>query len=180
MPLHPIETVVIDAVTVVKDPFREELKQVPREFGTAAVFRTYDLPNTPNALIGGKVFTYDAADVSTPDNGVTCVHDTASRRFKVQSVVVAGNTVFLATAVGGGPNAVTATAAGMAALSATPQLVLIKPVALNTGAMTIAWNGGSAIAAVSPGGAALAADEFDPARYYFILVTATANTLVNW
>lgn len=90
MPLHPIETIVIDAVTVVKDPFREELKQVPREFGTAAVFRTYDLPNTPNALIGGKLFSYDAADATTADDGVNCVHDAALRRFKLKTTVVSG------------------------------------------------------------------------------------------
>jgi hypothetical protein len=90
MPLHPIETTVIDTVNVVKDPFREELKQNPREFGSVATFRTYDLPNTPNALIAGRLYSYDASDVTTTDDGLNCVHDAASRRYKLKTTVVSG------------------------------------------------------------------------------------------
>ena len=173
MAVHPIEGVVIDATNVVKDPFREEIKQLPREFGTAANFRTYDLPNTPNMLIAGKLFAYDAADVTTADDGVTCIHDAASRRFKIVPVVVAGYTVFEATVIAGTADAIEATVPGMATLSATPQFIWVTPTANNTGAATIKFNGGAFVSLKSPMGVALAADEWISGVPYMIRATST-------
>lgn len=173
MAVHPIEGVVIDTTNVVKDPFREEIKQLPREFATAANFRNHDLPNTPNMLIGGKLFSYDAADITTADDGVTCIHDAGARRFKIVPVVVAGFTVFEATVVAGSADAIELTVPGMATLSATPQFVWFTPVANNTTTVTIKFNGGAFVALKSPRAAALAADDIQDDVPYLIRATST-------
>lgn len=172
MTQHPIETTVVNGAQVNKSTFREEIKQYPREFGTAAAFRLHGLPNTPNALIAGTLYKYDAADLTTPDNGTTCVLDASSRRFKRQAASVLGSTLFTASSVAG-TNAVTCNTDGMATLSATPQLIWIVFVNNNTGAMTIGFDGAASVALKSPLGNALASDEVLAGPPYLLRVTAT-------
>lgn len=175
MAVHPIEAVIIDGVDVDKDLTREELRQYPREFGTAAVLRTFDLPNTPNVIIAGKNFSYDSADTTTPDDGVTCIHDAAHRRFKIVPVTILGSTMFIASAVAGTATSLDVTVIGMSSLSASPQFVWVTPNVNITGPAQIAFNGSvSYVPIVRDSGATLAADDMLAGRKYLLAVTSTS------
>lgn len=177
MALHPLEAVLVNGVTVSKAALKEELKQNVRDFGSVVNFRTYDLPNVPKAIIANSLYYYDATDFTSADNGTTVVLDAMARRFKKVTLSVAGETIFRQTAIGGSANALTITSNGLAALSATPQLIIITPTAPNTGPATIAYDGGAVLSLKSNTGAALAADEL-LARPTIISVTSTDSRII--
>lgn len=152
MPDHPIDAILTTGVQVVKASLRAELKKYARDFVDAATFNTYDLPGVTLAVIEGQLYLYDPTDLTTPDNGTTCILDASSRRFKRQSAATAGATLFRASSVAG-TNTVTASTDGMPSPSATPRLVLIEFANDNSGAMTIAFDGGAALDLEIDGGA---------------------------
>ena len=172
MAQHPIEVAVVNATQVNKAPFREEIKQYVREFGSVALFRTYDLINTPNALIGGVFYRYDSLDLITADNGTTCVHDLSARRFKKQTLAVAGSTVFTASSVAG-TNTITATTDGLLVPSVTPQYVMFTPANNITGPASITFDAWPTLNFNSPLGNALNSDEVVAGIPYMLRVTST-------
>ena len=180
MAVHPIEAVVIDNVEVDKEPFREEIRQYLREFLTAVNFRTYDLPNTPNALIDGVLFSYDAADLTTADNGVSCVHDASARRFKTVPVSIPSNR-YIGITVGGTAQAITI--ATSQALSSITQYstVLWKAAANITGANpTAAVDTVSALPIKSPTGGSLAAYEIHANGWYEMMAMGGVIPTEYW
>lgn len=90
MPAHPLDAILANGVAVNKASTKSEVKKYSRDWGLAANFRTYDLPDTTIAVINGYLFIYDPADLTTADNGVSCVHDASARRFKRQESEVTG------------------------------------------------------------------------------------------
>ena len=178
MPLHPIEAVLVNAVTVNKATLREELKQNVRDFGSVANFRTYDLPNVPKAVINNSLYYFDATDFISADNGNSVVWDVMARRFKKVTLAVAGETLFRQTAIAGSANALAITSNGLASLSATPQLILITPAANNTLAATIAYDGGAVLPLLSNIGNPLAADELI-ARPTLVSATSTDTRIIT-
>ncbi len=85
MTTHPIDALIVDGAPVSKSAFRAELRNYVREFTSVANFRTYDLSSTPDVLIAGVVWKYDSTDFVTADDGVSCILDLSSRRYKKQS-----------------------------------------------------------------------------------------------
>lgn len=172
MTLHPIETILVNGVSVNKGALRDYAKRLVYDFGDAADFRTYSLAGVETAIIEDALYTYDASDLVSADNGTTCIHDLDGRRFKLNTLSVAGETIFRATAVGGTANDPEITTNGLATLSATPQLILVVFASSNSGAMTIKWDAQAAQALKSPGGSALASGEVLAGRPYLISVTS--------
>lgn len=80
---HPIRTILANSIDPNKALLRPEIEQYPREFTDVATFRTYDLPGVPNAIIAGRLWRFDALDLATADDGVSCVHDASARRYKL-------------------------------------------------------------------------------------------------
>lgn len=144
MPNHPLDSILVDGIRPNKAAFRSEIKKYSRDFEDAINFRTFDLPDVTIAVIDGQLYLYDPLDLITADNGTTCIHDASARRFKRQSALVAGETIFRASSVAG-TNAITANTNGMPVPSTTPRLLLIEFVNDNTDAMTIALDGQPAI-----------------------------------
>jgi len=177
---HPIEAVIVNGSSVDKGALREELKKYVRDFGSVAAFRLLSLAGVEAAVIADKLYYFDSADLSTADNGTTCVHDVDGRRFKQATVSasVSGQTIFSQTALGGTANALTVTTDGMAALSSTPQYIIITPSAACTGTVTIAYDGGAVLALLSNTGSALAADELLP-RPTLIRATSTDSRIIT-
>lgn len=181
MTAHPIEAVFVNGVAVDKGAVRAALKKYIYDFETAASFRLYELGvSTPKAMIDNALWFYDAADLTTPDNGTTCIHDADGNRYKKVTLSVAGKTLFTQTAIAGTADALAVTSDGMATLSATPQYIIITPSAAITGPATIAFDGAAAIDLLSNVGAALAADEL-LARPTLLSVTSTdARIITPW
>lgn len=178
MTAHPIHAVFVDGTPVSKDDAREEVKQYPREFLTATAVRTYDLDNTPNVLIAGKLFAYDSTDTTTADDGVFCVHDLTHRRFKIIPASVVGSTAFIASAIAGTANSIDATVPGLSALSSTPQFVWVTPALNNTTTAQIKFNGGSYVPLVRDDGTALSAN--DVVADHKLLLAATSTSAQIW
>jgi hypothetical protein len=169
---HPIVSVLVDGSNVNKGAFRDAMKKAVFAYGNAAAFRLYSLPDVTSAIIADDLYRYDPLDLVTADNGTTCIHDADGRRFKLNTLSVAGETIFRATAVGGTANDPEITTNGLATLSATPQLILVVFASSNSGAMTIKWDAQAAQALKSPGGSALANGEVLAGRPYLISVTS--------
>lgn len=176
MPSHPLDSILVTGLQPNKAAFREELKNYARDWLDVATFRTYDLPGVIIAVIDGQLYEYDPLDLTTPDNGTTCIHDASSRRFKRQSAATAGSTLFRASTVAG-TNAVTANTDGMPALSATPRLLLITFINDNTNAMTIALDGGAVIP-IRIHGAAIPTGTIIANIPYVLEVTSTAAEVI--
>lgn len=180
MAIHPIETVIVDANNVDKEPFREEMKQYPREFTDAATFNTFDLPNTPNALIGGVLFAFDPADVTTPDNGVSCIHDAAARRFK-RAVILLPSTRYIGIAVAGTAQAIEITTSEAISSIEEFSTVLWTPAANITGPdPTAEVDTVPPLPIKSPTGAALAADEIFVGRWYEMMAMGGSTPTEYW
>jgi hypothetical protein len=171
MPDHPLDTIFANGVAVQKALVKAEFKKYARDFVNAATFRTYDLPGVTIAIISGKLYLYDPADLTTPDDGTLCIHDASSRRFKLQTASIAGSTLFTASSVAG-TNAVTANTDGMPTPSATKRYVMIVFVNDNTGAMTITFDGGSALD-LEIDGAAIPTGTIIAGKRYLLEVTST-------
>lgn len=184
MASHPIEAVLVNGVNVNKAALIAEIKAYVRDFGDAADFRLYSLDGVDTAIINDALYTYDPLDLVTADNGTTCVHDLDGRRFKLNTLSVAGETIFRATAVAGSANAPELTTNGLDTLSATPQLILVVFVSNNSGAMTIKYDAQAAGDLKSPSGAALANGEVLAGRPYLISATSTESRIylsgVTW
>jgi hypothetical protein len=176
MPDHPLEAILTTGLDVNKAALKAELKNYARDWLDVVTFRTYDLPGVIIAVIDGQLYEYDPLDLITADNGTTCIHDASARRFKRQSAATAGSTLFRASAVAG-TNAVTADTDGMPALSATPRLLLIEFANDNTGAMTIALDGGAAVA-IQIHGAAIPTGTIIANIPYVLEVTSTSAQVI--
>lgn len=170
---HPIASVLIDGSPVNKGAFRDAMKMATFDYGDAADFRLYSLPGVNSAIINDELFRYDAADLVTADNGTTCIHDADGRRFKVNTLSVAGETIFRATYSTGTANAQQFTTNGLDTLSATPQLVFVVFNADPTGATQVKFDAQSFIDLKSPGGAAIGNGEVLAGRPYLLSVTST-------
>lgn len=168
---HPLDAILLTGSSVVKASLRSEIKKYARDFVDATTFRTYDLPGVTLAVIEGQLYLYDPLDLTTPDNGSTCIHDLSARRFKRQSASVAGSTLFTASSVAG-INAVTANTDGMPSPSATKRYVIIVFANDNTGAMTIAFDGGAALD-LEIDGAAIPSGTVIAGKRYLLEVTST-------
>lgn len=176
MPNHPIDAILVTGLQPNKAALRSEIKNYARDWLDVATFRTYDLPGVIIAVINGQLYEYDPLDLTTPDNGTTTIHDASSRRFKRQSAVVAGSTLFTASGVAG-TNAVTATTDGMPALSATKRLLRIRFINGNTSAMTLALDGGAVIP-IRIHGAAIPTGTIIANILYELEVTSTAAEVI--
>ena len=93
MTAHPLEAVLVNGVSVDKAALKTELKFNVRDFDTVTAFRIYELGvTTPKAIIANALWYFDAADLTTADNGTTCVHDANGNRHKKVTLSVAGET----------------------------------------------------------------------------------------
>lgn len=184
MPAHPIESAIINGVSVNKGALRDAMKMAVFDYGDAADFRLYSLPGVESAIINDALFKFDAADLVTADNGTTCIHDADGRRFKLITVTVAGETIFRGSVTGGSANAPELTTNGLDTLSATPQLILVVFTNSNTGAMQIKYDAQAIGDLKSPSGAALADGEVLAGRPYLISATSTESRIylsgVTW
>lgn len=171
---HPIEAVIVNGASVDKAVLRAELKKYARDYGTAVAFRLLSLSGVEAAVIADKLYYYDAADLSTADNGTTCIHDVDGRRFKQATVsaTVAGATVFEASSVSG-TDTVTCTTDDMPSPSSTASWLMVVFANTNTGAMTINPDGAGAIALKDRAGGALGAGAVIAAVPYLVRVTST-------
>lgn len=126
MGTHPIDAIFTNGVAVSKAAIRAFMRRLAYNFDDFATARTYDLDNTAIIAIAGFIFAYDNADFVTADNGTTCMVDAGGRRFKKQTVSVAGKTIFSQVTIAGGSTAThyKITTDGVPVLSATPILLL--------------------------------------------------------
>ena len=170
---HPIVSVLVDGSNVNKGAFRDAMKKAVFAYGEAADFRLYSLPDVTSAIINDDLYRYDPLDLVTADNGTTCIHDADGRRFKKNTLAVAGETLFRGTYSAGVATAPEFTTNGLAILSSTPQLVLVVFNADSTGAMTVKFDAQSAVSLKSPGGSAIASGEGLAGRPYLLSVTST-------
>lgn len=170
---HPISAVLVDGVAVNKGALRDYIKNLVYDFGDSDDFRTFSVAGVNTAIINDALYTYDPDDLVTADNGTTCVHDADGRRFKLNTLTVAGETIFRSTAVAGTANAPEFTTNGIGTLSSTPQFILVVFGSNNSGAMTVKFDAQSAVALKSPSGAALADGEVLAGRPYLLSATST-------
>jgi len=178
---HPIDSAFVNNVPPNKADIRALGRKLIYNFDDVATFRTYDLDNTKTVAVAGTLYNYDSTDLTTADDGITCIVDLAGRRFKKATVTasVNGNTFFRQTALAGGANALQVTTDGtMPGLTSTPSFVLVTPSANNTGATTIKFNGGTTLNLIGADGNALAADNLIAGRTYWLAVTSTNATIL--
>lgn len=160
MTLHPIETILVNGVSVNKGALRDYAKRLVYDFGDAGDFH-YSLAGVETAIIEDALYTYDASDLVSADNGTTCIYDLDERRFRAQHAVCCRRGgVFRATAQVGGLRPMIRRSPPMGwPRSRQPQLILVVFASSNSGAMTIKWDAQAAQALKSPGGSALANGE---------------------
>lgn len=171
---HPIDSVIVNGVSVDKAALRAEIKKYTRDYGNAAAFRLLSLAGVESAIITDKLYYFDAADLSTADDGSACIHDADGRRFKQATVSAtgAGATVYEASSVSG-TDTVTCVTDDMPAPSSTATWLMIVFANTNTGAMTLNPDAAGAIGLKDRAGGALAAGAVIAAVPYLIRVTST-------
>jgi tetrahydromethanopterin S-methyltransferase subunit H len=124
-------------------------------------------------------FRYDAADTATADDGVNCIADLAGRRYKLIPTSGGGggggSGIAYQTAIAGTANQLNVTATGIAALSGTPQWLMITPQINNTGAAQISFDSGATSVPVQKAnGSAVLADELTATIPVLGLITSSS------
>lgn len=80
---NPIFDAVVDGQNVPKDKFRASYLKMAVDLPNVAALQAMDTKGQSVFLIGTTFWRYDPADLTTPDDGVTCVIDASgARRYK--------------------------------------------------------------------------------------------------
>ena len=176
---HPIDAVFVNGSPVSKAAVRSAIRNVIWNFADAPTLRLFDLDNTPLVAVNAVSFKYDSTDLSTADDGVTCIIDLAGRRFKKITLTVAGETIYRQQSMQAGTTAAhyKINTNGAPILSATPFLLIFVPDVNSTGACDLQLDAQAAVAISRSNNAAIAADDLIAGVPYLLSVTSAQITI---